>query len=174
MKLRKFFLISGCVLAAVILIAVAASPREELSGNVTFYYVRSEFAYGTEYGAIGSELREVGGHEEDLNYLLALYLEGPLSAGLRSPLPGKASVQILDLSQKGDALHIRLSDLSSVMTDSQFSIACACLTKTCLGIHHVQAVQIESGDRVVRMNPANLQFYDESTSVIVTEREDKK
>ena len=58
--------------------------------------------------------------------------------------------------------------------DSQFSLAAACLTKTCLGIHNVQAVQIESGDRIVRMNPANLQFYDESTSVIVTEREEIK
>ena len=174
MKPKKFFLILLCVLAAAALIGLAFAPRQELSGNVTFYYARSEFEYGAENGAIGSELRNVSGHEEDLNYLLALYLEGPVTAGLRSPLPGKTYVRILGLSQKGDALHIKLSDLSSVMTDSQFALASACLTKTCLGIHNVQAVQIESGDRVVRMNPANLQFYDESTSVFAAEREENQ
>ena len=174
MNFRKFTMILCCVLAFAAIIALAFAPHEELSGNVTFYYARSQFEYGARNGAIGSELRNVGGHEEDLNYLLALYLEGPLTEGLRSPLPGKAYVRILDVTQKGDALHVKLLDLSSVMTDSQFSLAAACLTKTCLGIHNVQAVQIESGDRIVRMNPANLQFYDESTSVIVTEREEIK
>ena len=170
---KKFMIILCCILAAAGLIYLTM-PRETLDNTVTFYYARTEFAYGTPYGAIGSEQREVGGHENDLNYLLALYLEGPLDKSLRSPLPGKSYVRILDLSQRGDALHIQLSDLSSVMTDSQFTLACACLTKTCLGIHNVQAVQVTSGDRTVRMNPANLQFYDESTSVINAEREEIK
>ena len=174
MNFRKFIMILCCVLAAVVLIVVCLTPRQDLTGTVTFYYARSEFAYGTPNGAIGSELREVGGHENDLNYLLALYLEGPMDKNLRSPLPGTAYVRILDLSQRGDALHIQLSDLSTVMSDSEFTLACACLTKTCLGIHNVQAVQITSGDRSIRMNPANLQFYDESTSVLHNEREEHK
>ena len=174
MNLKKFMIIFGCVLAAAILIALIFLPGKDSSSTVTFYYARSNFAYGEPNGAIGSEQRSVGGHEDDLNYLLALYLEGPLDENLSSPLPGKHYVRILDLSQKGDALHIKLSDLSSVMTDSQFTLAAACLTKTCMGMHNVQAVQIDSGSRSIRMNHANLQFYDESSSVVYEKTEERK
>ena len=174
MNVKKLMIFLSCILAVVLLIAVIAAPRKDISNLVTFYYARSEFAYGVPDGTIGSEQRAVGGHEGDLNYLLALYLEGPLEQGLKSPLPGADYVRILDLTQKGDALHITLSDLSNIMTDSEFTLACACLTKTCLGLHNVQAVQIISGDRSLRMNPANLQFYDESTSVISPKTEEKQ
>lgn len=173
MTAKKTMVILGSLLALILLICLGV-PQKDLSGTVTFYYARKDFAYGTPDGAIGSELREVRGHEHDLNYLLALYLEGPLDENLRSPLPGKSRVRILDLETVGDALHITLSDLSNAMTDSEFTMASACLTKTCLEILNVQAVLIESGDRSVRMNPANLQFYDESTSVLFQEREETK
>lgn len=174
MTFKKFMIIFACVLAAVIVLSVIFIPQGDSTGTVTFYYARSEFQYGSPEGAIGSEQRNISGHEDDLNYLLALYLEGPLDKSLRSPLPGKHYVRILDLDQRGDALHIKLSDLSSVMTDSQFTLAAACLTRTCMGIHNVQAVQIDSGVRSIRMNHANLQFYDESTSVVYQEREETK
>ena len=173
MTSKKFLVILGLVLSVILLIIVA-SPKKDLSGTVTFYYARKDFSYGTPDGTIGSEQRDVRGHEQDLNYLLGLYLEGPLSENLQSPLPGKSYVRILDLEKVGDALHITLSDLSAVMSDSEFTMACACLTKTCIEFTNVQAVLIESGNRSVRMNPANLKFYDESTSVLFQEREEQK
>ena len=173
MTSKKFAVILGCVLLVAFLLPFTM-PREDLTGTVTFYYARKEFLYGAPDGAIGSEQRDIRGHEEDISYLLALYLEGPLDETLRSPLPGKSRVRILDLSQVGDALHIKLSDLSTVMTDSQFTLASACLTRTCMEVLNVQAVLIESGDRSVRMNPSNLQFYDESASVLYDEREETK
>ena len=174
MTFKKFMIIFACVLAAVTVLAVIFIPRGDNSGTATFYYARQDFAYGTPGGAIGSEQREIRGHEQDLDYLLALYLEGPLDEKLRSPLPGKSRVRILNLETVGDALHIKLSDLSATMSDSEFTLASACMTRTCLEILNVQAVFIESGDRSVRMNPANLQFYDESTSVLFKEREETK
>ena len=173
MTAKKFLIIVCCVLAVILLIALVF-PKADLSGSVVFYYARKDFAYGTPGGAIGSEVRDVRGHEQDLNYLLTLYLEGPLDEKLRSPLPGKSDVRILDLQIVGDALHVRLSDLSNILTDSEFTLGSACLTKTCLELTNVQAVLIESGSRSVRMNPAKLQFYDESTSVLFQEREETK
>ena len=173
MTSKKFMVILGCVLSVIMLI-ILASPKKDLSGNVTFYYARKDFSYGTPDGAIGSELRDVRGHEQDLNYLLGLYLEGPLDETLQTPVPGKSYPRILDLEIVGDALHIRLSDLSTVRSDSEFTMASACLTKTCLELTNVQALLIESGNRSVRMNPANLKFYDESTSVLFQEREEQE
>ena len=173
MNFKKFMVILTCLLVLVLL-TVLLVPKESREGIVTFYYARSEFVYGAPDGVIGSEERQVGGHETDLYYLLGLYLEGPLSEGLKSPLPDRNHVRILDINQIGDALHIKLSDLSATMTDSEFTLACACLTRTCLGLHNVQAVRIESGSRIVRMNPANLKFYDESTSVVLPGREEIK
>ena len=164
MTLKKFLIILCCVLAAALLIAVLGRT-DQGKNTVTFYYVRSQYAYGTEDGVIGSEQRDITGHENDLDYLLALYLEGPLDSGLRSPFPGKSATRILSQQRRGDALQIQLTDMTKVMSDSEFTLACACLTRTCLGMTKVLAVQITSGPRSIRMNPTNLVLFDESTAV---------
>ena len=172
MTVKKFFIILSCVLAVVLLISLSV-PYEENKNTVNFYYVRQDFGYGAPEGVIGPEAREVGEHQNDLNYLLALYLEGPMDKTLLSPFPEKAA-QIFTVKSVGNALHIELSDLSATMTDGEFSLACACLTKTCLEVTKAQAVQVTSGQRSLRMTAANIVFYDESTSVDIAETEDKK
>ena len=173
MKPKKFFSILACVMLAVVVIA-AFFPYEQIQDPVTFYYPRSEYRYGSQDGVIGSEQRDVGGRKNDLGYMLALYLEGPMDQNLIAPFPGKSLTRILTLKQAGNSLVILLSDLGDSMTDGEFSLACACLTKTCLEMTNVQAVQITSGDRAVRMTHGNLIFFDESASVIQPMGEEKK
>ena len=170
---KKFFLIFGCVLLVVILIAISF-PYEHIQDPVTFYYPRSSFDYGVGDGVFGAEQRDVGGRQNDLGYMLALYLEGPMNQDLIAPFPGKSLPRILTLKQAGNTLVILLTDLGDSMTDGEFSLACACLTKTCLEMTNVQAVQITSGERSVRMTPANLIFFDESASVTQPVREEEK
>ena len=173
MTVKKFLIIFGCVMAVVLAIALSV-PQQEQDNTMTFYYARSQFAYGVPDGVIGSEQRDVGGHERDVDYLLALYLEGPLDTSLTSPFPRKTVTRILSVTQQTGLLNIQLSDLSNAMTDSQFSLACACLTKTSLALPGVHAVQITSGNRSVRMNHANVHFYDESSSVKIPQTEEEK
>ena len=173
MTLKKFLIILACVLAVALIIFLTI-PYEHTVDSVTFYYVKNSFSPGTPEGVIGAEQREVGGHEGDLDYLLALYLGGPMDAGLTSPFPGPSATRILTLKQDGPSLTIQLSDLSNSMTDSEFSLACACLTKTCMGLTEARTVRITSGDRSVKMNADNLVFFDESSSVFKSETEETK
>ncbi len=173
MTSKHFFITLICVLTVVILIA-ALAPHQDRQDTVNFYYVRSDFSYGSPDGVIGAEARNVGDHEGDLDYLLALYLGGPLDSQLVSPFPNRTTPRLLSVKVKGNILHINLSDLSTVMTDGKFTLACACLSKTCLELANVQAVEITSGNRSLRLTPANLVFYDESTSVLIPETEEEK
>ena len=174
MTMKKFMTILCSVLVLLILSLLLIPRQKTIANSVTFYYLKAQYAYGQPDGVVGWEQREVGGHEHDLNYLLALYLEGPMSEKLRSPLPEKSYVRVLGIKRLGNTLLIKLSDLTTALTDSEFTLACACLTKTCLGMEDIYGVQITSGNRSVRMSADTIQFYDESTSVKLPETEEAK
>ena len=80
--MKRFF----CLLLCLCLFLPGCSG-ELMKNPVTFYYPRREYRYGAEDGVISSEQREASGHANDLRYLLSLYLIGPSSDELVSPLP---------------------------------------------------------------------------------------
>lgn len=170
--MKRFFIILAVILAMAVC-AVFLIPFGEIQDHVVFYYAQTDFSYGVPDGVIGTEFREVNGRSDDLPYLLALYLEGPLNVSLTSPFPSKKA-QILELSLTDQLIKIQLSDLDTTMTDSRFSLACACLSKTCLGLTDAQAVQITSGSRSVKMDRNNLLLFDESVSVELPHQEETK
>lgn len=104
------------------------------------------------------EERESSGHREDLRYLMAMYLMGPSSEELRSPLP--LSTRILSAEQEGNAVTLTLSELPPSTTDTSYTLACACLAKTCMGLTDADSVTIISGTRSVTMGVSNLILTD--------------
>lgn len=130
---------------------------ERLKEPVTFYYVRT--GYEEDMSAIvGSELREAAGHREDLDYLMALYLMGPADEELCSPIHRGTS--IFSAEQTGPTVTLHLSDTSRSMTDAQFTLACSCLSMTCLELVDAESVTIHSGSRSVTMNAQSLLLQD--------------
>ena len=150
------------VLALCLILPGCAVSKERLREPVTFYYPRRQYQYGAEDGVISSEQREAAGHRDDLSYLLALYLIGPSDEALVSPLPW--GTRILKTTQNGTTVTLKLSDTTPAMTDTEFSLACACLTLTCLSVTDAQAVKITSGSRSVTMSRDNLTLFDDSTT----------
>ena len=61
------------------------APKEP----VQFYYPwhTDQLQYGDPQGVITHELREAAGYTDRYSYLLNLYLRGPVTQGLRDPLP---------------------------------------------------------------------------------------
>ena len=155
-----------------VIVVLCMLPMNRVQDGVTFYYEREKFSYGQENGAIGSEIREIPGRNPELSYLLALYLQGPIEENLVPLFP--EGTEILDLDIRARTLYIRLSDLKKDMTASEYSMACACLTMTCLGLTNVDNVSITSSDRTMFMNSKNLIFYDYSSSVDLPEAEETK
>ena len=140
-------LLSGCTLTG-----------EHIKEPVTFYYVRSEYPFTAKDPILASEEREASGHRDDLTYLLALYLIGPTDEELVSPIP--KGTRIYSAEVKDGTVYLNMSDTDSTLTDSGFTIACACLSLTCIDLTGAQAVTITSGGREVTMTADSLMLYD--------------
>jgi len=127
---------------------------------VSFYYCRNPetYQYFQEDGVITAESRDLSGHTNDLRYLVALYLAGPLEEGLVSPFP--RSARLVEAKTISSSVQIELSDLGNTMTDSEFSLAAACLSKTCMQHFGASSVTIKSGARTITMNEANIILFD--------------
>lgn len=139
---------------------------DSIKEPVTFYYVREQ--YKTDMSqAIGTEVREAAGHREDLAYMLRLYLLGPTQEGLVSPLPRTILVQ--NVQVQGLTVVLTLSDTESSMSDGEFSLACACLSLTCLDLTQAKRVTILSGSRTVTMSQENLALFDSGPAAATEE-----
>ena len=139
---------------------------ERIKEPVTFYYLCA--AYQEDLCcAISSEEREASGHTGDLSYLLALYLMGPSGEDLVTPLP--RGTRIYSAKQEEYTVLLNMSDTSQTLTDAEFSLACACLTMTCLDMTDAEQVTITSGSRSATMHRDNLTLTDNSTATETTE-----
>lgn len=126
---------------------------------VNFYYRRTQFLYGSSDSVIGSESREASGHTEDLNYLLSLYLAGPVEEGLISPF--SRGTLLLSVVQWNDSVTIEVSDTGRFLSDANFSLACACISKTCMELTGAESVTVISGSRSLTTTPNNILLADE-------------
>lgn len=139
---------------------------------VTFYYPRSLATYGHEDSIIASELRESSGHTNDPDYLISLYLHGPMDDSLVSPFPQGTS--LISLEQENHILYLVLSDSFANQSNLDISIACACLSKTCFELCSVEQVEIRTENiplgqtQAVVITKDNIQLHDNS-AVTITE-----
>lgn len=102
-----------------------------------FYYLRKEIDFESESPVIGSEMRRSG---TDLNAILQLYLNGPESAELSSPIP--VGTTLISTEIQDDTLSICLSDSFAQITGLDLTLACVALSKTAMEITDVQIVRI--------------------------------
>ena len=171
--MKKRFWIPAVILGALLLLVILA-PKNENKDTVTFYYARQDYKFGSPDGTIGFEERSVGRRNKDYSYLLTLYLEGPLSPNLKTPFPGKNIEQVQTVDLEDGVATITLADLGVGMTDSQFCLSCAALSKTCIALTDAHTVKISSGERSVTMTLQNLLLYDDSASVERIDQEERK
>ena len=149
-------LLSGCSLFG-----------ERILEPVTFYYLEADYQYGREGSVFVSEQREASGHRNDLSYLMALYLMGPSDEAHVSPLP--RGTRIFRLENTGKTVSMELSQHARSLTDAQFSVACACLSMTCLELTTADQVSISDGERTVNIGRENLTLHDDSKAISTKE-----
>jgi hypothetical protein len=138
-------------LAAVLLLSGCSLGRDRFQDSVTFYYPRAHETadqldkFFTE-GAIGEETREAVGHRQDLNYLLSMYLTGPLHEELTAPYP--VTTRLSNHQLDGDVLNVILTVNSDRPTDLDWTLGSACLAKTAMALTAVSTVSVQIVDRV--------------------------
>lgn len=132
-----------CMLLITALLAVFPGCSEADGDSVSFYYLRTELSYSTEDGVIAPEARAISGSREDLNYLLRLYLEGPLTDMMTSPFP--VGTQLISVEQEDSSLLLELSGEFAALEGIDLTMAGACLASTCFALTDAEAVQITAG-----------------------------
>lgn len=142
----------AALLLCAMLMTLTACGYDRMQQTVSFYYPRREIVYGDDSGVIGAETRDAADRTDDLRYLLAMYMQGPLDETFYSPFPSGCKLQ--SVSTAGDDLAITLSSRFSSLEGLDLSIACASLARTALelsgaeSVHIKAAAQDESGSAV--------------------------
>ena len=160
MKRSLLLLISLLILLS----CTACGSQDE---SFLFFYPRAEYAFGEADAVIAPEEREAPGHEADLDYLLTLYLEGPLDASLVSPFP--RGTGLAGFTESDDTLYVTLSSAFGALDGMEHTIAAACLAYTCFDLTDVQTVVIQCdsetyGNRSITLHRDSLLLTDDTTA----------
>ena len=149
------------VIALALLLLTGCSPTPSGENTVTFYYPRKNLVYSFSDLPIGAEARDCA--DEALEYVLRLYLLGPTDENLESLYP--SSIRLLSIEEEDGALAVTLSPGGNQMRDIDFSLAGACLAKTCFAYGGYSSVTIRSGDRELTLKNDDLLFRDDSATL---------
>lgn len=132
----------GAVLLCAVLCGCSFLDSEDA---VRFYYVRSSYSYYNDAPVIIAEYRDIAVHRQDLQYLLSLYLMGPVGESAVCPFP--KNTRLIGLSADGGKLTLDLTDTTRTLSDSAYSLACACISRTAMELTEVESVTVVSGSR---------------------------
>lgn len=132
--MKKFICLLLVITISFLLISCHSKSSKD---SQLFYYLCREINFESESPVIGSELRRSG---TDLNAILQLYLKGPESAELSSPIP--VGTTLISTEIQDDTLSICLSDSFAQITGLDLTLACVTLSKTAMEITDVQIVRI--------------------------------
>ena len=132
---------------------------------IEFYYIRADILNGVPDGVIACETREAPGHEDDLDYLLNLYLEGPLTQSLVSPYPKGTVLQSFSYSDA--TLYVTLSEEFAKLEGMDHTIAAACMAYTGFQLTSAEKVVIkcsspEYGNRSITLSREDLVLFDDT------------
>lgn len=130
--------------------------------TVSFYFLRSDYVYGTEDGVIALEHRDASGSENSLYYLLRLYLDGPLSDTYTSPFP--KGTRLISVLKTDNTVYVTLNQEYASLTELDLTLANACLTSTVFSLTDAGQVQIISGDEVYNFDRASFTLYDDTVT----------
>lgn len=135
-------------LALALVLGGCSGASGSLRVPLTFYYPRAEvdFSQGSSY--IVAEMREGDGIGSDPIDILALYLRGPSNTeAFSSPFPEGTRPESFVLED--DVAQITLSAEFATCSGLELTVACACLTKTCLALTQAQLVRIRCAGALI-------------------------
>lgn len=122
------------------------SSQKEMEQPVKFYYCYRDAqsgSYGTETGALGVEIRDLGAAPRTAQEILAMYLQGPSDDTLISPFP--QSVAVEQAALQNGVLTVTLSEDARVLSGIDRTAAVACLTQTMTQFSDITSVRFSVG-----------------------------
>lgn len=131
-------------IAVIVVLCILCGCTEPFASanTVRFYYLSGEISYTGSAGVITPETRGNLDINAPLTRLLVQYIGGPESGSLRSPFP--EGVELISTAQNGDTLILEFNDQLSTLSGIDLTLACACITKTCLELTNVVSVTVKA------------------------------
>ena len=131
-----------------------------------YYYLRADILYGAEDGVISPEA--CGWENTDADTMLRLYLLGPNSEHLVSPYP--AGTTLLSVKKSDNSLLVYLSSDFTKLADLEYTLACACLAKTCFSLYDITEVtiRVEGTDHSTTLSAGSLTLVDSKDTIHTT------
>ena len=152
------------VLILAALLSLSACLREDdQPEGMAFYYCAARSDYNVGSTALTAEYRtDVA--EDPLQQALERYLDGPVSAELRSPFPEE--LKLMSAYREGSTVYLTFSRELTDLSGLELTMACGCLTLTTLALTGAQQVEIRSvsglldGQRAITMDKNTLLLMD--------------
>ena len=150
-----------------ILLSFSGCQKEpEYEKPICFYYPMQSPSYDAASSIISAQTREGAGLNV-LDDILYLYFQGPEDPALENPFP--AGLRLISVRQENNTLYLTVSDEMAELNGLALTIACTCLTITCLDLVDVEYICIQaenstlSGEKTIIMNRDCLLLLDDST-----------
>ena len=147
------------ILALFILSCFSGCRQSSSTATVNFYYCAAAPKYHTQTSVIQPESRKIDGDLSDLDGILRLYLEGPVSGQLTSPFPSGTLLKTVQLGK--EVTEVVLSDDVGSLSGIELMIACGCLAKTVLEVSQSEIVHIRA-ENILLNNHAYIEFTEQS------------
>ena len=151
---------TAVLLLVLCLLLGCAACTQPAENSCTFYYLRTpeNIRYGDTDALVAPVFREIA--NDELEYLLQLYLDGPQDEHYVSPIP--KGTKILRTLWEGDTLILELSAEFSALDGIQLTLAGACLAATCHALADSETIQVRSGEVIYDFDLNNFTFLDDS------------
>lgn len=154
------------LLTVIVLIGCGGCRRtEQFEVPLSFYYLSTQLNYGADCAVITPQIREGKGFSSP-EAILQLYFAGPLGEDFKTPFP--AGLHLVATGQEADTLYLTVSDELSQLSGLDLTLACCCITLTCLEITDAETVCIQAetatlgGEKTITMNRDCLLLLDQS------------
>ena len=134
------------IFLSVLLLLSGCSHSTAYEKPVTFYYCSAVYQYESGDSAIVAEIRESAGCST-LEEIMQLYLAGPDNVELVSPFPN--GLRLISHHQEGETLYLLFSEELSQLSNLSLSMACGCITMTCLTLTDATQVTIEANESLL-------------------------
>lgn len=156
---------SVVIVLLIFILAACNSAQTNLDNAVLFYYAHNDIVYGVESGVITSTFVNTDAASDDYITLLKLYFNGPTNYDCISPFPAGTTME--EFSFDNNKVQIVLSPHMATITDSELTVALACLTRTVLEMTSASTLQIEImnnkiwGEDHVTFSLNSFEYYDD-------------
>ena len=145
------------ILLLLALFSFVGCPKKSNTSTVNFYYCTANPEHHNQASVIHPEQRKIETNLSDLEEILGMYFEGPVSSRLNSPFP--SGTKLITVQPSKEVVAIVLSDEIGTLNGVELMIACACLATTVLEISQSEVVEIRAENALL-----NNQEYIEFTS----------